>query len=230
MKATRHIPKSGTNLIDTLSFKDALKEALEPTDAYDVEKWLYVPNKYDEYRYILGTRGQNPLIVIGANPSTASPERLDPTLRSAERIAAYNGYDSFLMLNVYPQRATDPKLVEKEGNEFLMHENVRALEYSLSLSPTKNVWCAWGNVIEGRPYMKKGARDEIAAGEKLGANWLCAGPPLKSGNPHHPLYLKTQTKLMPFEPGSIFGGCRNVSAGQGMSGTNLQGARLFCFI
>ena len=32
-----------------------------------------VPPYYTEYRYILGTRGENPLICIGINPSTAQP-------------------------------------------------------------------------------------------------------------------------------------------------------------
>ncbi|MFR6424354.1 MAG: DUF1643 domain-containing protein, partial [Oscillospiraceae bacterium] len=49
---------------------------------------------------------KNPLICIGINPSTAQPGDLDNTLKSVERIALGNGYDSFTMFNVYPQRAT----------------------------------------------------------------------------------------------------------------------------
>ena len=75
---------------------------------YDVSRWLYIPNVYSEYRYILGTRGDRPLICVGINPSTAAPDALDPTLQSVERIARSNGYDSFLMFNVYAQRATRP--------------------------------------------------------------------------------------------------------------------------
>ena len=30
---------------------------------------------YTDYRYILGTVGNNPLITIGINPSTAEPEK-----------------------------------------------------------------------------------------------------------------------------------------------------------
>ena len=197
---TRHVPKSTTLSSQVLSFEEALESSEEGQLNYDSKKWVYVPNSYDEYRYILGTRGNNPLIVIGANPSTAAPDNLDPTLKSAQRIAKSNGYDSFLMLNVYPQRSTDPKLMEKDVNEFLLGENIKAFEYTLTLSPSKDVWCAWGNVIENREYMKKGVRLEIEAGNKLGANWLCAGEVLKSGNPHHPLYLKADTKLNPFSP------------------------------
>ncbi len=60
-----------------------------------MSRWLYVPKVYSEYRYILGTRGKKPLICMGINPSTAIPDRLDNTLKSVERIALANGFDSF---------------------------------------------------------------------------------------------------------------------------------------
>ena len=86
------------------------EEARVPTrEDYDRDRWLYTPDYYAEYRYLLGTRGRNPLICIGINPSTAEPDNLDNTLKSVERIAAGNGYDSFLMFNVYAQRATRAK-------------------------------------------------------------------------------------------------------------------------
>ena len=94
----RHIPSSDTVHAGVLSFEDALK----PTaDNFDRSRWLYVPDHYSEYRYLLGTRGDHPLICIGINPSTAVPDRLDNTLKSAQRIAHNNGYDSFIMFNVY---------------------------------------------------------------------------------------------------------------------------------
>ena len=94
-----HIPKSNTAGIEVLPFHEALADALKPNSGYEVDNWLYVPNRYDEYRYILGTRGKRPVICVGINPSTAAPNDLDPTLKSAERIARANGYDSFLMFN-----------------------------------------------------------------------------------------------------------------------------------
>ena len=101
-----HIPKGTTDTVALELFAPALQAALRPSPDYDVNRWLYVPNTYSEYRYILGTRGMRPLICVGINPSTAAPDALDPTLQSAQRIALNNGYDSFLMFNVYAQRAT----------------------------------------------------------------------------------------------------------------------------
>ena len=90
----QHIPIETTQAIEVLMFNKALEESLLPCDDYDINKWLFVPNYYSEYRYILGTKGNNPLICIGINPSTARPDALDPTLKSVERIAHNNGYDS----------------------------------------------------------------------------------------------------------------------------------------
>ena len=95
-----HIPQGTTDTVALELFEPALDAALCPSPDYDVSRWLYVPNTYSEYRYILGTRGQKPLICVGINPSTAAPDALDPTLQSAQRIALNNGYDSFLMFNV----------------------------------------------------------------------------------------------------------------------------------
>ena len=126
-----HIPSSTTKEIEVLTFEKAL--AGGSVKSYDTDKWLYVPDFYSEYRYILGTRGIKPLVCIGINPSTAEPDNLDNTLKSAQRIANYNGYDSFIMFNVYAQRATNPDHMEKEANPLLHRENMKACEYILRL-------------------------------------------------------------------------------------------------
>lgn len=146
-----HIPASdSTTELDILPFARALELAMVPKAEYDVEKWLFVPDYYTEYRYILGTRGSRPLICIGINPSTARPDALDNTLKSVERIALGNGFDSFIMFNVYPQRATDPDAMEAACNETLRRENLNAFEHILSLSQEPTVWAAWGTIIEKR--------------------------------------------------------------------------------
>lgn len=42
-------------------------------------------------------------------------------------------------------------------------------------------------------------RDFAADAQAAGAQWFTAGPPLKSGHPHHPLYLRRDTALLPFD-------------------------------
>ena len=194
-----HIPSGTTAELELVTFRQALEAANTPNGEYDIEKWLYAPNFYSEYRYILGTRGNNPLICIGINPSTAKPDDLDNTLKSVERIALGNGFDSFIMFNVYAQRATDPDAMEKTCNSALHRENLEAFRYVLSISRHPAVWAAWGTIIEKRPYLPDCVRDMVAAGQEYGAAWYCAGKVSKKGHPHHPLYLRRDEKLRPFE-------------------------------
>ncbi len=195
-----HIPKSSTASISLLSFEEALLGS--PDKDYDSDKWLYVPDFYSEYRYILGTKGKKPLICIGINPSTAEPENLDNTLSSVQRIAKHNGFDSFIMFNVYAQRATDPNDMEKTFNPFLHEENMKAFEYVLksSVECAPFVWAAWGTIIEKRPYLIDCVNDMIRIGKEYNATWCSVGKrSKKQGHPHHPLYLKKDSLIDPFD-------------------------------
>ncbi len=194
-----HIPKADTATLELVTFQQALEAANTPNGAYDIDKWLYAPNFYSEYRYILGTRGDNPLICIGINPSTAEPGNLDNTLKSVERIALGNGFDSFIMFNVYAQRATNPDAMEKTCNPLLHKENLEAFRYVLSISDRPAVWAAWGAIIEKRGYLADCVRDMVAVGQAFGASWYCAGAITKKGHPHHPLYLRKDEKIKPFD-------------------------------
>ena len=194
-----HIPTVTTDKLELVTFEAALAAANTPSDDYDIEKWLYAPNFYSEYRYILGTRGKNPLICIGINPSTAQPDDLDNTLKSVEHIAHGNGFDSFIMFNVYAQRATSPDDMEKQCNPALHAENLKAFRYVLSISENPTVWAAWGAIIEKRKYLPDCVRDLLAAGEDYGAKWVCAGAITKKGHPHHPLYLRKDERIKPFD-------------------------------
>ena len=194
-----HIPQGTTDQLELVTFRQALEAANTPNPYYDIDEWLYAPNFYSEYRYILGTRGKNPLICIGINPSTAQPGDLDNTLKSVERIAHGNGFDSFIMFNVYAQRATDPDAMEKTCNTMLHKENLEAFRYVLSISQSPAVWAAWGTIIEKRDYLPMCLRDMLRAGQEYGARWYCAGKVSKKGHPHHPLYLRKDEKIRPFD-------------------------------
>ncbi len=194
-----HIPTADTTEIPVLTFAEALASAQTPSAEYDVEQWLYAPNFYSEYRYILGTRGENPLICVGINPSTARPDALDNTLKSVQRIAQGNGFDSFLMFNVYAQRATRPDDMERRCNPALHRENMEALRHLLSIGKKPAVWAAWGAIIEKRKYLPQCVAEMLSISRAYDAQWYCAGPISKRGHPHHPLYLRKDEKLRPFD-------------------------------
>lgn len=194
-----HIPTKDIRDFEDIRFATHLQEAQTPNKRYDVHKWLFVPNTYSEYRYILGTVGNNPLVCIGINPSTAEPDKLDPTLQSVERIAQHNGFDSFIMFNVYAQRATSPNDMEQTMNTQLHLENMNAFKYILSLSVSPTVWAAWGAIIEKRTYLFDCLSDMIAIGRQYNAKWVSCGKKSIKGHPHHPLYLRKDSQVEMFD-------------------------------
>ena len=198
-----HIPQGDTAAMEILSFEEAAEQST--AEDYDREKWLYVPDFYTEYRYVLGTRGEYPVICAGINPSTAEPDNLDPTLKSVSRIAAANAFDSWMMFNVYAQRATRPDDMDTERNELLHHENMEAFRTLLQLAACSGrkpiVWAAWGAIIEKRSWLMDCVRDMYMLGEDFGALWVCAGKCSKAGHPHHPLYLRKDELFHPFDMG-----------------------------
>lgn len=190
-------PACATQELDVLPFADCLPSA---DCTYDSDAWLYAPTTFLPYRYVLGKQCEHPLICIGINPSTADPTRLDPTLQSVERVARNNGFDGFMMMNVYAQRATVPTDLDKVCNPILHAENLAAFRHVLSLcggAPT--VWAAWGTLIEKRPYLSACLRDMAAVGEEYSARFVTAGKRSKAGHPHHPLYLRADSPLEDFD-------------------------------
>lgn len=92
---------------------------------------------------------------------------LDNTLKSVERIAHRNSYDSFIMFNVYAQRATKPTDLDQIFNKKLHAENMKAFRWVLEHAGSKpNIWAAWGTSIEQRKYLKNCLKDMIAIGDE----------------------------------------------------------------
>lgn len=180
--------------------KEKQGKPLNIVTEYDKEKWIYIPDSYKDYRYVLGTNGKNPLIAIGINPSTAQPDDLDNTLKSVERIALANGFDSFIMFNVYAQRATDPSDMHEEMVSLWHEENMRCFEETLKMKGYgATVWAAWGTLISKRHYLRGCLSDMIKISQKYGVKWKSAGKISKDGHPHHPLYLRKDSKLEDFD-------------------------------
>ena len=153
-----------------------------------MNRWLYEHNHDNTARYILGEPGLNMLACFGINPSTATPEKLDPTLTQVKQRAKKHGYDGWVMFNVYPQRATDPNKLHKTLDAELHEENMRVITEFFS-KYNCDIWAAWGTVITKRLFLPGCLKDiTLVAGNP--SRWIRIGPVSKSGHPHHPLYLK----------------------------------------
>ncbi|HKK58080.1 MAG TPA: DUF1643 domain-containing protein [Salinivirga sp.] len=162
------------------------------------DDWLYETDLKNKNRYVLGIKGENPLICFGINPSTAAPEDLDNTVRSVERLTYNNGFDSWIMLNIYPQRATHPVNIHKRLNKKLHTQNIEAISRLMGQFKKVNLWAAWGTLITHRPYFSHCLADICQIADNHIHQWLSIGTLTKAGHPRHPLYLKATTKTQPF--------------------------------
>ena len=91
--------------------------------------------------------------------------------------------------------------MEPACNPALHHENMEAFDYVLSLDKAgaPAVWAAWGTIIEKRDYLPACVRDMVRIGTARNAVWYSAGKRSKKGHPHHPLYLRKDSVLEPFD-------------------------------
>lgn len=164
-------------------------------------KWIYANNEDNTSRYLLGTEGQRPIFCFGINPSTAEPNAVDNTIRKVTKISEHNNYDSWVMLNVFPVRATkfddlSKELSEKEKKEHA--ENLKYIKETLSKYDKVDIWLAFGNHIFHRDYLREYFVEIYEELSKSEVNWYITKEN-KSGAPAHPLYQKNNSELNKFD-------------------------------
>ena len=163
-----------------------------------IDGWVYETSEDNKYRYILGKPGRSNLVCVGVNPSRAKPGDLDPTMVQLKNRAAVNGYDGFIMVNLWPERSTDPNGITDEPDESIFRKNAEYVRKAC-LYGDFVIWAAWGNLIETKPYLVKGLREIVSELGDLGFDkWRHVGPLTKKDHPHHPLFLATNASFEPF--------------------------------
>ena len=163
------------------------------------DNWLYEKNGNNSARFILGETGEKPLVCVGINPSTAEPNNLDRTLTNVKKFSEINGYDGWLMLNVYPQRSTDPNGLHTYLDKKLHSFNLKFIADYLSEYNEVDVWAAWGTLIKKRKYLGDALKDIVEGLEDIGVRWVNIGKVSKDGHPHHPLYLSHKSEVETFD-------------------------------
>ena len=147
----------------------------------------------DTARFMLGEVGENPIICFGINPSTANDIKYDPTILKIRKIASENNCDSWVMLNLYPQRATNPNDMHKKADNDLKIKNYKVIRSVFNIYPNALTLASWGNAIEKRKYLKDCLKEILAIDPDR--KWVCRGKLTVRGNPRHQLYVPDNTKL-----------------------------------
>lgn len=148
---------------------------------------IYANNSDNSCRFILGTLGQRPLYVIGLNPSTADDKKADQTIIKVIGFANRHGFDSFIMLNLYPKRTPYPDKLDKALDQGLLLQNINEILKITKKTKDPSFLAAWGETIRVRDYFVTCLRDLVDATKKnKNIKWLKIGDLTQSGHPRHP--------------------------------------------
>lgn len=190
-------------------------------------QWVYqfdtnYPRKYINYdgeecicdisdvRYVLGEKlndsKNKALVCVGINPSTAIPFNLDYTNQRIQRYATNHNYNSWYMLNLYPQRATNPNDMHTELNPYIHKKNIDHIEQLLTQLKKEykevHVWCAWGNIVNTKTEIARfGFLTSIMPYiiEKFNGFSLFASGETQDNFPNHPRVLRSNQELRRIE-------------------------------
>ena len=97
------------------------------------------------------------------------------------------------MLNLYPQRATNPNDMHIKADNNLNKKNYEAIRSVFNIYPNALTLASWGNAIEKRKYLKDCLKEILAIAPDR--KWVCRGKLTVKGNPRHQLYVPDNTKL-----------------------------------
>ena len=164
--------------------------------------WLYTNDISNTARFLLGeydSFADKTLICVGINPSTATPNSLDPTLKKVKAISASHNYTNWVMINVYPQRATNPNNLHLNCNQQLHRANINEISNLLATFNNADILFAYGNLINKRPYLKTCLTDilNLINSVNFSGQKYCIKRTIK-GNPTHPLYQKVNSVFIPY--------------------------------
>lgn len=162
-----------------------------------------IPAGYESYRYVLELRldvvpagdaaGTRRLAVIMKNPSTASAERLDPTIGKVRAWAVRHGFGVVRVVNLFALRATRPPALNAHACETIVGpQNDRYILQAAQESDI--VVAAWGNPNGLDPERYAQRIQEVLA---LLAPYrlYVVGTPTRLGHPRHGLLWNGDTEL-----------------------------------
>ncbi|MEM7208578.1 MAG: DUF1643 domain-containing protein [Pseudomonadota bacterium] len=160
---------------------------------------IYRASENNRARFVLGKSGSSPIIVVGLNPSIATREKSDLTATKIERISKTNGFDGFVIVNLYPQRSTDPANLHKRCSKTLIDSNLIEIESVFRAQRKLTVWAAWGTGILARRYLLTSfvALNDLLIQFK--GQWWHYGERTADGHPRHPSRVSYNKRFTKFD-------------------------------
>ena len=154
----------------------------------------------DQNRFVLGCSGSPTLFVLGINPSTANKEKSDATITKVANFSKQIGFNGFVMLNIYPQRATNPDELHPKVDSKLVAQNEITICSIIPKTRHPQIWAAWGDSIRKRDYLWDTLFNLAKKlEEQFHPIWKHCGTPTKLGHPRHPSRLAYKEKFFEFK-------------------------------
>ena len=145
------------------------------------------------YRYLLERHWGNgtACVFVGLNPSTATAETDDATIRKCAALAKAWGFSGMTMANLFAVRCRYPKVLSTHQDP-VGPANDRFLLPAIEQAHT--MVAMWGN--HGlKSYGQSTRRDQYIL--SLRDDWQCVGI-TNQGAPRHPLYVASSSTLVKF--------------------------------
>lgn len=133
------------------------------------------------------------VLFIGMNPSTADASVNDPTCAREWTFAQREGFDAMVKANVGDYRATDPKMLLAPGVVVSSPDNLPTIRKAAAGAGL--VVLCHGKLNRA---LAPAGRALIEALREDGVSLWCLGTN-GDGSPKHPLYLRADTPLRPYE-------------------------------
>ena len=140
------------------------------------------------------------LVFIMLNPSVASAERDDPTVKRCIEFARAWGYGGIVVVNLFALVSSDPKALPAYYGEHRLPEapsDADELRHVVGQCNGRRVVAAWG----AHKVIAKTGRDKLVLDALAGRRIYCIGP--RDKFPPHPLYRRGDLRLEVYREGDV---------------------------
>lgn len=163
---------------------------------------IKIPEKDNDLQFLLANKGTKNILVVGLNPPDSDSADPGSSLHYIEQVAEDMGYDSWVLVNLFPIREAKVFNMDSLQLEALIRYNIHLIKLVLESEQfeIKDVLLAWGNGIESQPYLNQAAGYLYKELLGLDLNYLCYWR-TAMGNPRDLIPKNWKGRGLPWEMG-----------------------------